>query len=97
MASLINLHEGNESPQGIPSSSLIFFSETFISLSMSENFFKCVPSPLYDPDFEEKQEKLETLFLTSYDKIYMGFEDQADNEGVGDGFRLLCSIFLEVR
>ena len=62
-----------------------------------ENFFKCVPSPLYDPDFEEKQEKLETLFLTSYDKIYTNFEEQAEKDGVGDGFRMLCSIFLEVR
>lgn len=62
-----------------------------------ESFFKCVSTPVYDSGFEEKQEKLETLFLTSYDKVYKDFEDQAEKEGVGDGFRLLCSIFLEVR
>lgn len=62
-----------------------------------DGFFKCVPSPIYDKDFEEKQEKLETIFLASYDKIYMDFEDEAEEAGVGDGFRLLCSIFLEVR
>jgi len=62
-----------------------------------ESFFKCVPGPLYDSAFEEKQEKLENLFLTSYDKIYADFEDEADQEGVGDGFRLLCNIFLETK
>jgi hypothetical protein len=62
-----------------------------------ESFFKCIPTPLYDPDFEEKQEKLENLFLASYDKIYTDFEAQADQEGLGDGFRLLCNIFLETK
>lgn len=62
-----------------------------------EGFFKCLPSPLYDSEFEEKEEKLETLFMESYDKIYSDFEEQAEIDGVGDGFRLLCNIFLEVR
>ena len=62
-----------------------------------ESFFKCLPTPSYDTDFEEKQEKLETLFLASYDKVYEDFENMAEEEGVGDGFRLLCSIFLEIR
>ena len=62
-----------------------------------ESFFACIPTPVHDSDFKEKQEKLETLFLASYDKIYMDFEDQADEDGVGDGFRLLCNIFLESR
>ena len=62
-----------------------------------ESFFKCVPAPIYDSDFEEKQEKLETLFLASYDKIYEDFESKAEKQGVGDGFRLLCGIFLEIR
>ena len=62
-----------------------------------ESFFKCVPTPIHDSDFEEKQEKLETLFLESYDKVYSDFEDEAEAGGVGDGFRSLCSIFLETR
>tara|TARA_Y100000310_G_C20254021_1_gene610434 strand:- start:42 stop:578 length:537 start_codon:yes stop_codon:yes gene_type:complete len=62
-----------------------------------ESFFKCVPTPVHDSDFEEKQEKLETLFLESYDKVYSDFEDEAEEDGVGDGFRSLCSIFLENR
>jgi len=62
-----------------------------------ESFFKCLPTPVHDSGFEEKQEKLETLFLESYDKVYAEFEDGADAEGVGDGFRSLCSIFLEAR
>ena len=62
-----------------------------------ESFLKCVPAPIYDSDFEEKQEKLETLFLASYDKIYTNFEEQAEKDGVGDGFRMLCSIFLETK
>ena len=45
----------------------------------------------------EKAEKLETLFLTSYDKIYEDFEEEADALGIGDGFRMICNIFLEAR
>jgi len=62
-----------------------------------EGFFKCLPTPLYDSEFEEKQEKLENLFIESYDKIYSDFEEQAEMDGVGDGFRLLCNIFLEAK
>ena len=62
-----------------------------------DSFFQCLPAPLYDPEFEEKAEKLETLFLTSYDKIYEDFEEEADTLGIGDGFRMICNIFLEAR
>ena len=62
-----------------------------------EGFFKCLPTPLYDSEFEEKQEKLENLFIESYDKIYSDFEEQAEMDGVGDGFRLVCNIFLEAK
>ena len=64
-----------------------------------EDFLECVPTPLdsYDEEIKPKEKAIHDVFFASYDKTHKDFEEEAEREGVGEGFRLICSFFLEVR